>query len=369
MVKAAVLKSDKNIEIEDFPKPENIKDGILIKILSVGVCGTDPHIFNGERAGVNHPVIMGHEICGVIENIGKRYESISYDSFNVGDRITIVPGTTCKKCYYCKTFPHMENYCLQRRIYGVTMKSDQPPHLFGGFSEYLYLLPGFWAYKIPESITDDVGSLAEPLAVAIRSVERGMMPGLPYVSMGPGIGSNVVVQGAGTIGILTTLVAKLMGFNVITLDKIDLRLKMVKEFGASKVLDIKNLTKEERIQAVKEQTNGIGADLVIECTGELDAFEEGIEMLRRGGRYVEMGNFADVGFSKIKPNFICRNDIEIVGSVISPPQNFKKAIYILKNYDYPFEKLITHKLGIDDAEKAIKNVAERKGIKTVIKPK
>jgi len=368
MVKSAVLKSEKNIEIEEFPKPKNIENGMLIKILSSGVCGTDPHIFNGERAGVNHPIIMGHEICGVIEEIGKKYESVSYDNFSVGDRVTIVPGTTCKKCYYCKTFPHMENYCIDRKIYGVTLKSDQPPHLFGGFSEYLYLLPGFWAYKIPENVTDDVGSLVEPLAVALRSVERGLMPGLPYISMGLGIGSNVVVQGSGTIGIFTTLIAKLMGANVITLDKIDSRLKVAKEFGASQILNVKNLTREERVQKVKELTNGIGADLAIECSGDLEAFEEGIEMLRRGGRYVEMGNFADIGFSKIKPSLVCRSDIEIVGSVISPPQNFRKAIFILKNYNFPFEKLITHRFRIEDSEKAIKNAAEQKGIKTVVKP-
>lgn len=366
MIKAAVLAEPNKIEIRNFPRP-NTDNGILLKIESVGVCGTDVHIFNGRVPGLPYPIIQGHEICGTIEEISDESNVISNSPLGIGDRVILVPGTSCKKCHYCKFFPHMENYCQHRSIYGVTMCCSNPPHLFGGFAEYLYVLPNFWVYKLPKKISTDVGVLVETFAVAMRAVERGFYPTSPF-SAGLGIACNVVIQGAGPVGLLAALSAKIAGGNVIILDKIDFRLKMAKKIGINNTLNIKNLTKEKRIKTVKEMTRGLGTDIVVECTGELEAVEEGIPMLRKGGRYIELGHFADVGEVRLKPFLICRNDLEIIGSVIAPPQQFQKVLDIMEKYDLNLEQMITHRFKLGDTEKAIKNVEERNGVKTIIKP-
>ena len=368
MVKAAFLASQRKIEIKDFPKPPSDKRTALVKVTGCGVCGTDPHIYDGSRLGVVYPNIPGHEIVGILEEMGQECKINTYGTLDIGDRIAIVPGKTCGQCYYCKTFPHLENLCVARKIYGVTLDASNPPNLFGGFAEYLVLNPDYWAFKLPDNIPKGVDSLIEPFAVALHAVERSVAPGLPYASMGLGPGTTIVIQGAGPIGILATCAARVMGAKVITVDVIKERLRMAKRFGASEVLNVKDIPSELRAIRVREILEGIGADIAIECAGTTQAFEEGIQMIRRGGRYIEMGNFADVGFASVKPSYICRNDIDITGSVIASPWDFRRVLYILTNYQYPFQELITHKFKIDEAEKAIFHVANKRGIKSIIVP-
>ncbi len=364
--KAAVLTSPETMEIKDFPYPK-LDTGMLLRIDSAGVCGTDVHIYNGEVPNLPYPIIQGHEICGTIEQLPENNGIICSEKLNVGDRVVLVPGISCSNCEYCRSFPHMENYCKNRTAYGINMSSLKPPHLFGGFSEFLYAYPRFWAYKIPRSLSPDTAVLIETLSVAMRAVERGFYPNSQY-SMGFGIGANMVVQGAGPIGILAALSGKVAGANVIIVDELEHRIKIAKQMGIKNAVNENQMQPHERIAAVKELTEGQGADIIVECTGELSAVNEGIDMLRRGGRYVEMGHFADVGSSKIKPYSICRNDIEIIGSVIAPPPQFKKALYVMKNYDFPFDKLITHKFSLEQTQEAIENAEKRNGMKTIIKP-
>ncbi|MBI4167944.1 MAG: zinc-binding dehydrogenase [Candidatus Aenigmarchaeota archaeon] len=366
MSKAAVLTSPKRMEIKDFPYPK-LDTGMLLKVDSAGVCGTDVHIYNGKVPNLPYPIIQGHEICGTVEQLPENNGIICSEKLNVGDRVVLVPGISCNNCEYCRSFPHMENYCKNRTVCGINMSSSKPPHLFGGFSEFLYAYPRFWAYKIPRNISPDTAVLIETLSVAMRAVERGFYPNSQY-SMGFGIGANMIVQGAGPIGILAALSGKVAGANVIIVDELEHRLKIAKQVGIKNAVNVKQMKPHERIAAVKELTEEQGADLIVECTGELSAVNEGIDMLRRGGRYVEMGHFADVGSSTIKPYSICRNDIEIIGSVIAPPSQFKKALYVMKNYDFPFDKLITHRFGLEQAQEAVENAEKRNGMKTIIKP-
>jgi L-iditol 2-dehydrogenase len=368
MVNAIVLEKPETIKMREFDSkvPD---DGVLLSVGAAGICGTDAHIYDGSLAGVTYPVIMGHEISGTIKKIGKNAKINSFDHLSVGDRVAVTPGIPCRKCYYCKMYPHMENYCKDRITLGSNYSCKNPPHLFGGFAEEIIIPAGFWLHKLPENVPLDLGALAEPLAVAVRAVGRMASPGLPYTQMGMGIGSSLVVQGAGAIGTLTAICAKLSGVKVIVLDKIQSRLDIVKEFGVEGVINVSGKTDDDLIDIIKEIHNGVGPDAVIEATGELEAVTVGIKMVRRGGRYIELGHFADVGEIKMHPSYICRNDLEFVGSVLGSPQDYVKVLHILSKSNLPLNKIITNRFRLDDTEKGLLNSRERKGMKTMIIPK
>jgi L-iditol 2-dehydrogenase len=375
-VKAAVLKEAKKIEIMEFDKPEVKKDGILMRTEICGICGTDIHIYEG-RMKVPYPIIPGHEFCGKIEEIGETAKTLEVmgKTLAEGDMITVVPGTNlfCGKCYYCRFLPHKPNLCINRRAYGSSMSCKNPPHLLGGYGEYVYVDPvHFWVYKLPDDMPLEVAVLTEPMAVASRALERAFEPGLPSARDGFGPSRSVAVQGAGPIGLLVLAAAKIAGAGkVIVIDMAEERLKIAQKFGANHTINLKEISKpEECIGEVRKLTHGLGADVVVECTGVPTTFPEGIEMTRNGGRYVEVGHFTDSGGVEIHPHSICKKDIDILGSWIYPPTQFETAVSLLySNFDtVPFKELVTHKFRLEETEKGIETMKKHEGLKVVIKP-
>jgi len=372
-VKAMVFSEPGKMHISRFDRPEVDEDSILLKVEMVGVCGTDLHIFKAHLSGVPFPIIPGHEILGIVEELGKRANErmVIYNGpLETGDRVTLVAGIPCGECFYCRHYPHYDNLCTGRKAYGITRSCEDPPHLLGGYAEYMYLLPGTSIFKVPKRIPAEAAVLTEPLAVASRAVERAFQPGVPFSGEGFGLSSSVVIQGAGPIGILATAVAKAAGAGeVIAIDSVDTRLKMVKEFGADFTIDLRELkTSEERINKVLELTDGHGADVVIECAGIPAAFKEGLEMVRRGGKYIEVGHYTDAGPIDIRPHTICKKDVDILGCWAYPRTQFKKSLSLLDSGGYPFEKLVTHKLSIDEAPKAFSIIEAKEAIKVAIVP-
>ncbi|MCJ7719987.1 MAG: alcohol dehydrogenase catalytic domain-containing protein, partial [Candidatus Hadarchaeum sp.] len=255
MVKAAVITKPNEIEIQNFSKPKVADDAILVKIKACGVCGTDVHIFRGHQKTTPFPLIPGHEFSGVVEELGKNAnESLVVHSGELaeGDVVTVVPGLPCGRCYYCKNMPHYPNLCTSRLVYGGSRTSKNPPHLYGGFAEYIYIEPQSWVYKLPNGMPFEVGALAEPMAVATRALERA--------GKGFGIVTTVLVQGAGPIGLLAIAAAKVAGAGeVIVIDRVDQRLRMAKRMGADEVVDMREFkTPQERIKRVLELTHGVG---------------------------------------------------------------------------------------------------------------
>ena len=242
------------------------------------------------------------------------------------------------------------------------------PYLYGGFAQKIVIPAGFWLHKLPDNVPLDVGALAEPLAVAVRAIERIASPGTPHMQMGLGIGTSVLVQGAGSIGLLVAICAKLSGAKVTILDKIQERLDLAKSIGIKNTFNVTRESSDQLIERIKDMDNGIGPDAVIEATGELDSIPFGLKLLRRGGKYLELGNFVDVGNISIKPSFICQNDLEFVGSVLGSPQDYSRVMYILSESGIPFKRLITHRFDLEHTENAILNAKARNGLKSIILP-
>ncbi len=374
MVKATILEDVHKLSTVELPEPKVDDNGLLMKMELCGVCGTDMHLYNGNMK-IPYPVIPGHEWVGVIEEIGEKakgYESRGLP-LEVGDRITVVPGTNryCGECYFCKFMPHKPSLCTGRKVMGVNLSSDEYPHLLGGWAEKIYVdAEKYWVFKVPDEIPPEVAVLSEPMAVSSRALERAYSPGHPTIGEGFGVGQSVVVQGAGAIGLLAIATAKIAGAGkIISVDMVDERLKMAMKLGADHVIDMRQFkTADERVKEVQRLTHRMGGDVVIEAVGVPAAVPEGINMTRRGGKFVEVGHYTDPGSVEINPHIICNKDMDILGSWTYPPTQFKTVLELMRlSMDrLPLDQIVTHRFNVEDAQKSIDALKAHQGIKHVI---
>lgn len=319
--------------------PEPDPNGLLVRQELCGVCGTDAYVYQGGLPGVRFPLVLGHEAVGVVERLGS---NITADSTGrplaVGDRVYIEPGMSCGQCVYCVVH-HQPTLCLKRTGYGFRPFKDAPPDFQGGFSQYLNLMPGSTYLKVD---SDPVAAVVlEPLAVGMHQVSRVNMP----------IGATAVIQGAGAIGLLALVAAREVGaLRTIVIGAPDSRLALAKEFGADVTISIDQVRDaDDRVRLVREETpGGLGADVVFECTGVPAAIPEGLDMLRRGGTYVEAGHFTDHGDVALNPfRHMVHKQITLVGVWASHTPHFVASRALIEAGKYPFADLVSHRLPLE----------------------
>jgi len=380
-VKAAVLVEPGRLEIQGFPRPEIEEGAMLVKPLMCGICGTDKHGYNGEAvqyAGtpreVNgpYPAIPGHENVGEIVEM-RQTKSESLKDFygkelKEGDRIVISPDIMCGKCYWCK---HSFGYtwCDNIRSYGH-LESSVPPHIFGGWGELMYVFPGSHIFKISDEVSNEIGVLAEPMAVTYPlDIAKGHSS-LPHEGFSSG--DTVVVYGVGPLGLCHLIKARLLGAGkVVAIDKSEYRLKFCKDYGADYTLNVDNTTAEERRQLILDITDGRGADVVIECAGVKEVLVEGIEMLRQGGTFIEVGHFVDVGEVKLNPHrHLCAKNIRLIGQMNLCYTGMMPSIQLMMaNRDrFDFDGIITHKFPFTQSLKGLLKSMEPDCMKVAIIP-
>ena len=370
-VQAAVMLQPGQIEIREFDKPTLADDSLLLQVDKVGICGSDKHMYLGHTA-LKFPVIPGHEVVGTVAEIGKdanQVMNIMGGPIKEGDRITVVPGSkNCGRCYYCLHVPGRPTLCSGRTIYGFS-NSESPPYLTGEFSEYTYVHGNSWVYKIPDDIPEDISVLTEPVAVATRAVERACAPGLPQVGDGYSIGSSIAVLGCGPIGLLVIAVLRDSGAgSIIATDLVDSRLEMAQQMGADVVINVGDTTPEERVKQIQSLTSGVGVDIAIECAGIPDVFSEALDVVRRGGKVIEVGHYTDSGETQVRPHQICNKDLDVCGVWAYPQIQFQTALDFLQRTRAPLHKLITHHLPLIQLEAGIDMLGDEGVYKVVIEP-
>lgn len=367
-VRAAVLLAPGKIELRDFPYPKLEDDAFMLKMEMSGICGTDKHSYRGEtklyagtetEADFRYPIIPGHENVGVVAEFGKNGRTDFYgEKLKVGDRVTMWPDIICGNCYYCRDevgygFP----WCEHKENYGVTLSCVDPPHLFGGWSQYMYITGPTFVYKVPEALPLDMAILAE-----LMSVFYGLDK----------VGDTVVVQGVGPLGLCQAIKARILGAgNIIVTDASQYKLDLALEFGADYALNINDTTSEERIRKVKELTGGHGADMVVECAGVPQAVVEGIEMLRRGGQYIEMGNYVEMGEVPMSAHkHLCTKAIRLTGISNHPYTGMGPAMKMMEKLQnrIDFSKVVSHRFKLDDVQEAMLTSMHPDSMKVVITP-
>ena len=360
--------------IETVPRPAIGPRAALIKIGACGVCGTDQHILKGHwPKPLPWPFTLGHELAGVVVEIGNELTTdFMGKPIGVGSKLMLPPLMPCGHCDWCLHYPETANKCLTPVYYGRYLGFDKPPHLWGGFAEMVYVdlaeLPGTKIYKLPDEMPLRLGALSEPMTSCIRAFDRAQKIGaFPW-------NATVVVQGTGPIGILAIAAAQEMGAGrVIAVGAPENpRLDLARRFGAEATVNIEEVTEPEaRIARVREIVGGYGADLVMDCAGHPTAGPEGIEFLRNGGTYVEMGQFTDAGSIETSWHRICTKDLNVLGSWAFTANDLPKGVDMLwqARDRYPFYDMQTlydfDEVGVGQA---ISDAMAMKTVKSTIMP-
>jgi len=371
MIQAAVLETPGKLSIERFPESPPPRDGAILHPTHCGVCGTDPHMYSGHLA-VPMPLVMGHEFSGILKGWGPDFPArdVYGQDLKPGDAVAVGTTLSCGTCYYCRFVPQRENLCQNVNIYGITLGSEDAPHVRGAYSELMYLFPQTWLFKLPSNVSLKMAALSDPIACGTRALERAFGPGLPWAGEGMGLGKSVVVQGLGPIGIVTGAAARAMGASpVIGIDRIPMRMDMAKRFGFDEILSLEDLPDlEDRVAAVRSMTRGLGADVVVEVVGLPMAFAESLRLVRRGGRIVEFGHFTDNGTMALNPQQIVNLDVDILGSYAYPNSQIGTSLAFLSRYAdvYPFEDLVTHTFPVAQTEEAIHASRDKLCVKAMV---
>jgi putative phosphonate catabolism associated alcohol dehydrogenase len=359
--KAAVMtKANMPLEIREFPLSEVEKGCVLVKIRCCTICGSDLHTWLGHRS-TPLPIILGHEIMGEIVELGEGVVRDSGDRpLKVGDRITWTIMNNCGKCYYCREKGLMMK-CVELKKYGHD-SCERPPHFNGGFAEYCYIMPGTCVIKIPDELSDEV---AAPANCGLATV----IAGWDAVRLQPG--ENVLIQGAGTLGIYAAALARTYGCErIIVTDIADKRLEMIKRFGATDVINVKGLKDDDIVKAVQDMTRGFGVDAAMETAGRPEIIPAGLKSLRKGGRYVEHGNvFPGAVFSYDASDIIFRY-LTITGVHNYDAKHLEMAIgFLLRTrMTFPFKDIVTHKFDLIDINRAMEVAKSADAIRVAVRP-
>lgn len=381
MVKAVVMTGPGKLEVQEFPYPKMEDGAMILKVEASGICGTDKHAYKGElvlyggteaEQRGKFPIIRGHENVGIIAEItDKAAKNMEFhgEPLKVGDRVTMFPNVICGKCWYDRHIFGF-SWCVNNKTYGNAFRSDEPPHLMGGWAEYMYILPNVFIYKVPDDMPPEIAVLVEIMTCAAPVDKAKEFYSL--ASEGFGNMDTVVVQGIGPLGLAHLIRARAMGAgDIVAVDASEFRLNLAKEFGADYVLNVAKTTSKERITFVKDITQGRGADMVIECVGIPQVVPEGLEMLRRGGVYIEAGNFVDTGEVSLNVHrHLCAKNVRFIGSTNHPYTEYPKTIRFLQKYAkwFPFEKFVTHKFKLDQAEQAMAAALSSDSMKVIFTP-
>ncbi len=339
----------------NYPVPEPADHGLLMKIELCGVCGTDVHTWHAPAEavfGLEYPISLGHEISGTVEALGKNMKTDYIGKpLKIGDRISVCPAIHCHRCYFC-TIAKTPEKCTQWKTYGTWPKADREPHFTGGYGDYLNIHdPNSVILKT--STSAERTAFLEPMAVVVHSLlHAGIKPG-----------DTVAVQGAGPIGLLMAACCKIAGAaRVISCGRKNRkRLELAHEMGADLTVCHLDLPSEgERKEFIFDNSlNLVGADVVINTVGTCAAFQEALGWVRNSGTFVEVGNFVDSGTFPFNPcKDLLEKGIRLIGSFDNEAEHFVRAIPLIADKRIPLEKLMSHRIPLEELEEALAAVGK-----------
>jgi L-gulonate 5-dehydrogenase len=282
-MKAAVFDAPQEMRLTEWPTPEPGPDEVLVAVKAAGICAGDLYIYSGKNPYTRYPVIGGHEICGTIVRAGKNVEPLDRNLL-----VVVEPFLSCGICYPCRV--GKPNCCSNLQIIGV--------HQAGGFAEYV-LAPATHVHPVAAGITAFTACFAEPITIGIHACQRGQIV----------LGEYVLVLGCGPIGLAIIEVALNRGAQVVATDLLDSRLEIAQRLGAQTIGPDDVL-----IEKVLVQTDGEGAPVVVEATGNPKVMQSTVDLVAAGGRIVIVGlvgKGVDVSFPGLE---FTRKELSILGS-------------------------------------------------------
>ncbi len=324
-MKAVIIDSPNQVAFKEIQAPELETGKAIVKIKSMGICGSDIGAFRGTNVLVTYPRVIGHELAGEIVEVGENTLGLK-----IGDRVIVEPYLSCAHCYPCSI--DRTNCCEDAKCIGV--------HVDGGMAE-LYSHPIHLLHKMPDAMTFEQAAMVEPLAIALQGLHRGAVKE----------GEHVAIIGAGAIGMLSALAAKAAGAEPILLDVVDERLDFAKNLG---VVHTVNVATQDAVEKISEITNGRMAELVIEASGANQAVRATIDYVSNAGRIIL------TGWPKTEvplPTFaITKKEIDIRGSRLS--KRFPQSIELVSTGKVDALGVVSKKIKMEEIPEHVIELSE-----------
>ncbi len=328
---ASVLRGVGDIVLEERPVPKCAPDEVLVKVSSVGVCGSDVHYYKHGRIGdyvVNAPLVLGHEVSGEIVATGSEV-----DFRRVGQRVAIEPQRPCRTCEFCRSGAY--NLCPSMEFYAT-------PPIDGAFCEYVVIQDDF-AYEVSEKISNHAAALIEPLSVGIAAAQKG----------GIKVGDTVLIAGGGPIGVIAAQVARAFGaVDVVVADINPARRALAANYSA-RVVD-----------PVVDSTEELGAHVFIDASGAVPAILNGIRSLRPGGTAVLVGSADEFPLSVPE---IAMREVNVTG-IFRYTNTWPIARHLLAAGQVDLDSLVTHEYGLEQVEEALTGEGSADSLKRMVLP-
>jgi L-iditol 2-dehydrogenase len=344
---AAVYRGVNDVRLETVPVPEIGAGELLVRVHTCGVCGTDlKKIASGSHSA---PRIFGHETSGVVAAAGAGVRK-----FVPGDRVVVFHHIPCRECYYCrhKTFAQCSTY----KKVGCTAGFEPSG---GGFSEYVRVMD--WiveqgTVKIPEGVSFEQACFVEPVNTCMKGIEA--------LRLEPD--ETVLAIGQGPIGIILSVLARRVGATVITSDLYPERLRIAKSLGFEHTIDA---SQNDTVRAVREQTEGRGADAAILAVGSNSLIRPAMEAVRPGGRVLLFAQ-TQHGEVVVDPAAICVDEKALVGSYSASADLQEESVRFVMNREMDLEQLISHRFSLQEGARALELAAHPQpaSMKIVIQP-
>ncbi|HWR28518.1 MAG TPA: zinc-binding alcohol dehydrogenase family protein [Negativicutes bacterium] len=328
-MKAVCLQSPGKIKVQEVPHQLRKTDEILIRVRSLGICGSDIGAFMGTNPLVSYPRIIGHEVAGEVVDVPNDEKDLS-----VGDHVVLEPYVYCGHCYPCQS--NRTNCCENLKVLGV--------HIDGAMSEY-FSHPRHLVHKVAHNIPWDLLAIVEPLTISMHSVKRSRVKK----------GEHVVITGAGPIGLLAAQYALTLAATPIIVDPVEERLQFAQALGVKHVI---NPTRKNAINEIKTITNGRMAEVVIEASGNAAAIRSSIDYISYAGR------IALVGWPKSEVSLptalFTKKELDIVGSRNSF-HAFPESIELVGQRKVNVAAVITKTISFEEIPAAVADIAAHPG--------
>jgi L-iditol 2-dehydrogenase len=317
-MRQAMMTSPGKIEFLNIERPRPADDEVILQVKRIGVCGSDIHVFHGLHPYTSYPVVQGHEIGAVIDEVGA-----DVDGFRPGDKVVFMPQVTCGECYPCRH--GMYHICDNLKVMGFQT---------GGAAQEFFPIKAEMVLKLPESMTLDQAAMIEPVSVAVHALRRG----------GGVEGKKVVVLGAGTIGNLVGQVAQASGAaGVIITDVADYKLEKARQCGLENPV---NTQKEELGQAILRVFGPDKADLILECVGVQDTMTQAVDSARKGSTIVVVGVFGKK--PEVNLGLVQDRELSLVGTLMYQKQDYLQAIELVASGKLSLDHMITHRFSFEN---------------------
>ncbi len=328
--------------IKEVSLPKVGPGDVLIKVINASICGTDVHIYTWDSwaaSRIKPPIIFGHEFVGEVVEVGKDVKSIK-----PGDYVSAETHIPCWQCYMCRT--GRAHICLNVKILGVDTN--------GAFAEYI-AVPEANVWKTDRTIPPEIASMQEPLGNAVHATL------IEDVS-----GKTVSVFGCGPIGLMSIAVAKACGASkIFAVEPHKMRLGLAEKMGATHIIDP---NKDDPVQVILEETDGIGVDVFLEMSGSQKAINQGLKSLRKGGRV----SFLGIPSGQIAFDFA--EDIVFKGAILYGINGrlmfdtWYRVTELLSSELIDLSPLITHRMTFNEIHKAMDLLVKKEACKIVLKP-